>query len=364
MDIHGKMRAALRKCGCIGGNPACHTPDVAKKDFALRSGQLPRRFGQGFDRRIGQLGEVMALPVVASARSKQGIERLLPVGEVMGRDDIDDGLPDCPKLRSLHFRALHVSAMAHGKDQDLFAMPIRRQEWQRRGLSHDGPACQFVRRSFESLTIAFEHARRVLEGMRDEPRKHLRTDLMKLEFESGDDAEIPSAAAKSPEQIRLFGGAHAPQHAIGSYDIGRQEVVDRQAELSRDPAEPAAERQAGNSGRGVDSRRHGQSKRLRFPVDIGERGSRFDPRPLSGGVHLHGFHLRKIDDDAAVAEGVAGDVMPASADRNKQTVIACDTHRRYGIGGVCAPDDKTGLSVDHPVPDFSRLIIQSIIFIN
>ncbi len=184
----------------------------------------------------------MALPVIASAGGKQWVECLLPVNEGVRRDNIDDGSSNCPKSGSIPLCRLHIAGMAHGEDQHLLAMPFRGQEWQRRGLPHHCPASQFVRRQFEGLTVSLENAHRVFERMHDEPRQNLRPELVKLEFERGNGAEVPAAAAKRPEQVWIFRSACVLQLTIGCHDIGRQEVVYRQAELPRNPAETAAQR--------------------------------------------------------------------------------------------------------------------------
>jgi hypothetical protein len=98
--------------------------------------------------------------------------------------------------------------------------------------------------------------------------------------------------------------------------------------------------------------------RLRFPVDIAQRRSRLNPRTLSRLIHAHGLHLRTIDDEAAIAQRVPRDTVPAAPHRKKQPVIARETHCRDNIGRPGASDDQTGLAVDHAVPYFSRLVIR------
>jgi hypothetical protein len=74
--------------------------------------------------------------------------------------------------------------------------------------------------------------------------------------------------------------------------------------------------------------------------------------------------LRTIDDEAAVAQGVSGDTMPAAPHRKKHPVIARETHCRDNISGPGASDDQTGLTVDHTVPDFSRFVIRRVLGAN
>ena len=83
--------------------------------------------------------------------------------------------------------------------------------------------------------------------------RDLRTKLVELEIEDGDDAEIAAAAAQRPEQVRVLRRARAQQLAVGRDHVGETQIVDCQAEPPGDPAEAAAKRQAGDSGGRVDA---------------------------------------------------------------------------------------------------------------
>ncbi len=67
---------------------------------------------------------------------------------------------------------------------------------------------------------------------------------MQLVFERRDDAEVAAAAAQRPEQILVFCLARDEEPAVGRHDVGRDQVVARQAERAREISDPAAERQA------------------------------------------------------------------------------------------------------------------------
>ena len=88
--------------------------------------------------------------------------------------------------------------------------------------------------------------------MDNETRQDLRTELVKLKFKSGDGSEVAAAATERPKQIRIFRRAGTFQLPVGCYDIGRQKIVYRQAELPRDPAESSAQRQTSDTGGRVD----------------------------------------------------------------------------------------------------------------
>ena len=72
--------------------------------------------------------------------------------------------------------------------------------------------------------------------------------LVELKLEAGHDAEIAAAAAQRPEQIRILARARSHQPPVGEHHVGRDEMVDRQAEAAAQIADAAAERQSGDAG--------------------------------------------------------------------------------------------------------------------
>ena len=91
---------------------------------------------------------------------------------------------------------------------------------------------------------------------------------MQAELELGDDAEVPAAAAEAPEEIRVLVGARAHELAVGGDDVGREQVVDREAVLALQPADPAAEREPGDAGVRDDSAGRREPERLRLVVEL------------------------------------------------------------------------------------------------
>ena len=74
-------------------------------------------------------------------------------------------------------------------------------------------------------------------------------------------------------------------------------------------------------------------------------------------VDLHAAHLREIDHHAVVADGVPGDVVAATADRNRQVMLACERDGRDDIVCAAAADDLGGAPVDHAVPDGASVVV-------
>ena len=70
------------------------------------------------------------------------------------------------------------------------------------------------------------------------------------EHERRDHAEVAAAAPQRPEQVWVLGCAGGDEPAVGQYDVGREQVVDRSARTAASQvADAAAQRQAANAGR-------------------------------------------------------------------------------------------------------------------
>jgi hypothetical protein len=144
---------------------------------------------------------------------------------------------------------------------------------------------------------------------------------MEPELEAGDDAEVAAAAAQRPEKIGVLGGAGAHHFAGRRHDLGRLQVVDGHPVLAAQPAEAAAQRQPGKAGGRVDADRRGETVGLGGCVEIREQGAGLDESRGARRDRPRGLHPGEIDDDAAVAHGIAGDVVAAAADGERQSGI-------------------------------------------
>ena len=147
---------------------------------------------------------------------------------------------------------------------------------------------------------------------------------MELEFEAGDNTEVPTATTQPPEEVIVFRFAGVHPAAIRRHDVRGEQVVDGHAVLPAQPAEAGAERQAGHARGRVDAQRRGEAVRLRGRVEVGEGAAGLDGRPAGLGVHLDALHQREVDHEAVVTDGIARDVVPAPSDRDEQVVLASE----------------------------------------
>ena len=202
-----------------------------------------------------------------------------------------------------------------------------------------------------------EHARGVLERIGHVQPEHLGPELVQAELERRHDAEVAAAAAQRPEQVGVLVGARAHTAAVGEDDLGGDEVVDRHAVAAALVGDAAVERQPGDAGLGDDPAGGGQAKRRGHLVDVGPGRAALNVHGARGGVEAHAAHLREIDDQAVVAHGSAGHVVPTAANGERQLVLVGEAHGGRDVVGVGAARDDGRIPVDHPVPDAAGVVV-------
>jgi hypothetical protein len=176
---------------------------------------------------------------------------------------------------------------------------------------------------------------------------------MQLVFERCHDAQIRSRAPYTPEQ----GGARNDQTAIDRHHVDRQQIVASEPELACQPAVAATKRQTGYPGISVDPERGRKTEGLRFMVELAEAQSRLRPRGPPGWVDTDAFHRQQIDHQTAGADGLAGIVMPTTADRYEKAVFARKANTADDIGRAGTARDQRRALVDHAVPDLAGGIV-------
>ena len=64
---------------------------------------------------------------------------------------------------------------------------------------------------------------------------------MEFELEGRDDTKVAAASSDTPEEVLVFVLARVDEFSVGGYDIRREEVIDCQTVLPREPAPTAPE---------------------------------------------------------------------------------------------------------------------------
>jgi hypothetical protein len=127
--------------------------------------------------------------------------------------------------------------------------------------------------------------------------------------------------------------------------------------LARDPAEAAAEREAGDPGERDVAGRGGEAVLLRRTVELPQQDARLSARDPVLGVHLHALLPGEVDDHSVVAHRVARDVVAAAAHGDREPMTAGEAQRGDHVVFRRAPRDQRGAPVDHPIPDAARGLV-------
>ena len=149
--------------------------------------------------------------------------------------------------------------------------------------------------------------------------------------------------------------------AAGQDDLQGDEVIAGQAVLTGEPADAAAQRQAGHAGLGHDPGRDDEPVWTGGRVDVAEQAAAARVHQLAFGIDGHLAQAGQVDGQAAVRHGLARHVVAAAADRGRQPVLAGHGDRGHHVLGAGAAQDQAGPPVDHGVPDQPRLLVVRVV---
>ena len=180
---------------------------------------------------------------------------------------------------------------------------------------------------------------------------------MRPELEGRHDAEVAAGAAHRPEQVLVLRRAGPPELPVGGDDVDGQEAVDRESVLPAQMTEPAVQRQPGDAGRRDDAGRYREPEQLGLAVTVAPGRAALHADGLRRRVDGHSAHLREVDDDAAVVDGVPGDVVPAGLDREREALLTGEVHRVDDICCAAALHDQRRSPIDQRIPDRARVVV-------
>ena len=172
---------------------------------------------------------------------------------------------------------------------------------------------------------------------------------MEAELEPRRDAEVAASASKPPQELRVLIGISADHGATGRDQLGADEVVARETVLRRQVADPAAERETGDSGRADHASGGDEAGGLRRRVELEPPRAALGAGGPRVAVDLDPPHQREVDHEPAVAHAVPGGVVPASSHRHLEPARAREIERRRHVAGAEAARDHRRPAVDEGV---------------
>ena len=180
---------------------------------------------------------------------------------------------------------------------------------------------------------------------------------MQSVLEPGRDAEVAAAPAQGPEEVRMGFLGDVQHLAVRGHQLDGEQVVDGEAVDAVQPAEPAAERESGDSRRRDDSARGRQPVQRGLLVELAPRDASLCSHGLRGRIDVDALHLGEVDHQTAFCDGSAGHAVPAAAYGDLQPRLAREGDRVHDVCRAAAPRDQRGTLVDQAVVDPARLLV-------
>ena len=230
-------------------------------------------------------------------------------------------------------------------------MELRRHEGKRRCLPLDDDRHQLVRSVGAPIAIEAQERGGIVHRPEDRSGEHDRAHRVKPKLELGDDPEVAAPAAQAPEEVRVLGLARLHELPVGGHQVNREELVDRQSVLSLEPADAAAQGEAGDAGVGDDPAGRREPEGLCLAVQLAPEHPGLSPCRSRIRVHPDALHRSEVDDDPAIADGQSGEAVASAADRDREAGAPREPHRRDHVRHAGASRDQGREPVDRPVPD-------------
>src|SRR5947209_15764236 len=104
------------------------------------------------------------------------------------------------------------------------------------------------------------------------------------------DAEVPPAAAQSPQELCVLVLAGSHDLAICRDDLGADQVVAGETMLTHQPADPASERESGDPRRCDEATRGGEAMGLRLAVELAPRQTALSADRAGLRIDLRALH--------------------------------------------------------------------------
>src|SRR2546425_8169942 len=186
-------------------------------------------------------------------------------------------------------------------------------------------------------------------------------DGVELELKGGDHSKVAAAASDRPEEIFVLLFARDNEFAVGGDDIGRDEVVTREAIPAGKVADTAAQGQTADAGGRDDATGAGQPESVGGRVEVAPGGAAFRAGRAPLRVDANAAHAGQVDHDPFVNRSEARHAVRASPDRKIQSSLAREIDRRHHVARVGGPHDDLRTLVDHSVPHLARLVIALVI---
>jgi hypothetical protein len=171
------------------------------------------------------------------------------------------------------------------------------------------------------------------------------------------DSEVAASTPKAPQKVRVLVCARRENAAIGRDHFRRHQVVATETVFVPQPANPTIQRQAGDTGMGDDPSRCCEAEGLGFAIDVAPRRAALDTRNPAVAINGDTVHLRNVDHQTVIANGVAGYAVAAGANCCEQMMPSRKPNGIDDIRNAATTRDNRGTTIEHSVENDSGPVI-------
>jgi hypothetical protein len=181
-------------------------------------------------------------------------------------------------------------------------------------------------------------------------------DRYQVEVERGDDPVVAAPAPQRPEEVGLVVGVDRAALAVGGDQLDRAHPVAGEAVAAAEPAQPAAQVEAGDADVGGGARHAAEPVGAGGFAQLEHQRAGGDPGSLCLRIHLDAPHPLGLDQDRALerAQGDGAVAGPLAGD--PQVVVSGKADGLGHVVGALDEGDSLGVLVGGEVPGHPRLV--------
>ena len=155
----------------------------------------------------------------------------------------------------------------------------------------------------------------------------------------------------------MITGGRPNDLALGGHHLGLHEVVNGEPVLAHQPANAAAQADAGDAGVADDAASRGKTVGLCLVVDVPPQGTALDDSLALDGINRDGAHRRQVDHDSVVAHRCSGHVVTTPSNGDLEVAVAGEADCRGDVGSATAAGDQSWSSVYGAVPQGACAVV-------
>jgi hypothetical protein len=130
--------------------------------------------------------------------------------------------------------------------------------------------------------------------------------------------------------------------------------------LAHEPADPAAQRQAGDAGGRDGTTGDRETVQLGFAIELAPCDAALGPHAAGERIDVDAFHRRKVDHDAAVDSRASGHIVAAATNGHLELKLAGHSDGVRDIGHAAASRDQRRPLVDQTVVHFPGIVVSGV----